>query len=165
MIQNKFVFIVPVRNCGKTLKRSLLSAAYQTYDNGKIVVYDDSSSEEEWSQEVEAFNEVKKFVDAQDEKMIIKKTGSHHIGTVENVLRMIYEQTEQDDIVCRLDGDDWLTESDALFFINTIYNQRNIDAMWTAHRWSFTDANISGRLPDCKSFLRKEKFFGEMFRT
>jgi hypothetical protein len=54
---------------------------------------------------------------------------------------------EDNDIICRIDADDWLTELDALQFLNALYVQIGADCLWTAHRWGFTDKNISGPMP------------------
>jgi hypothetical protein len=66
---------------------------------------------------------------------------------VANVLMGI-SKCNDDDIVCRIDADDWLTDLDALTIINHAYTETNCDALWTAHRWSFSDKNISRPMPD-----------------
>lgn len=54
---------------------------------------------------------------------------------------------EDEDIICRIDADDWLIDLDALAIINETYNKLGCDALWTAHRWGFSDHNISGPMP------------------
>jgi len=55
------------------------------------------------------------------------------------------------DIICRLDADDFLCDLDALRIINDVYKQTGCDCLWTAHRWfddrQVTMQNISGPLP------------------
>ena len=51
---------------------------------------------------------------------------------------------KDNEVVCRLDGGDWLTENDTLYFLNDIYSRFNISVAWTNHRWAYTDRNISG---------------------
>jgi hypothetical protein len=71
---------------------------------------------------------------------------------VANVLHGI-SLCDDDDIICRIDADDWLTELDALKYLNVFYNQGDFDALWTAHRWGFTDKNISGPMsPDADPY-------------
>jgi hypothetical protein len=41
-----------------------------------------------------------------------------------------------------------LTDLDALAIINHAYEQTGCDLLWTAHRWGFSDKNISGPLPE-----------------
>jgi glycosyltransferase involved in cell wall biosynthesis len=66
---------------------------------------------------------------------------------VANVLFGIQMCCEDDDIVCRIDADDWLTEVDGLKILNAMYNATGAEALWTAHRWGYSDRNISGPLP------------------
>jgi len=65
---------------------------------------------------------------------------------IRNIVEALKE-CESNDIVCRLDGDDWLCDTDALSIINHRYESLKVDALWTAHRWSFSNHNISGPLP------------------
>jgi len=65
---------------------------------------------------------------------------------VGNILQGL-ELCQPDDIICRLDADDWLCDCDALTLIDLKYEQLNCEALWTAHRWAFTNQNISGPLP------------------
>ena len=50
------------------------------------------------------------------------------------------------EVVVRLDGGDWLTDNDTLYFLNLIYKEYKPAVCWTAHRWSYSDACISNRL-------------------
>ena len=65
---------------------------------------------------------------------------------VANVLEGM-NYADESDIICRLDGDDWLCDIDALAILNYRYETEGFDAIWTAHRWSFTHANMSTELP------------------
>ena len=65
---------------------------------------------------------------------------------IRNIVEALKE-TNSSDIICRLDGDDWLCDCDALTIINDRYNRLGVNALWTAHRWSFSNHNISGPLP------------------
>ena len=57
-----------------------------------------------------------------------------------------------DDIIVRLDADDFLCELDAFRIMNLVYNDSGCDCLWTAHRWfdddSITSQNISAVMPD-----------------
>lgn len=64
-----------------------------------------------------------------------------------NVLTGIKE-CEDDDIICRIDADDYLTDLDALAILNEAYKQTGCDVLWTMHRWGLSDFNISAQLPD-----------------
>jgi hypothetical protein len=67
------------------------------------------------------------------------------MGEVRNTLQAS-NLIEDDEIVCRVDGGDWLTENDCLKMLDGIYQDRSVDVIWTSHRWGYTNENISGPL-------------------
>lgn len=143
---NHFVFICPIYNASKTLPRLLHSLYGQSYDNWKIVLIDDMSSYED---RLACSNIVTRFKNLQE--------GCKHMHfhfnlekkwEMENVLWGIKNHTSDDDIICRIDGDDYLTDMDALYIINEYYNATNCEVAWTMHRWGFSDKNISGPMPN-----------------
>ena len=75
-------------------------------------------------------------------QLIVNKEKKWEVGNIVEGLKYC----EHDDIVCRLDGDDWLCDTDALTIINHRYNQTGVSALWTAHRWSFSNQNISAEV-------------------
>lgn len=129
-------------NASETLPRMLYSIYGQSYDNWKIVLIDDVSDSvhvanaKDWLQRFDHLNSGRVTTIWNAEKK----------WEVANVLRGLQE-CEDSDIVCRIDADDWLTELDALTYLNVLYNQSGADALWTAHRWGFTDKNISAPMP------------------
>lgn len=141
---NRFVFVAPMYNASTTLPRMLHSLAGQSYENWKLVLIDDVSSDEHWTSS-------SKTLDQFDHMLGLGPSGDDYINftrnsekkwEVANVLAGI-EQCDDDDIVCRIDADDWLCELDALAMIDQVYRQTNCDLLWTAHRWGFSDKNIS----------------------
>jgi glycosyltransferase involved in cell wall biosynthesis len=137
---NRFVFLMPCYNAEKTITQSLLSVISQSYSKWKIIIRDDMSTDDT---RIIIDNIIKVF--GFQEKISVK-TNTEKKWEVANILDMLQECNDED-IVCRLDGDDWLTDLDSLFILNCRYNQMNVDAIWTAHRWSYTDQNISNFLP------------------
>lgn len=138
--QNRFVMIMPCYNAEKTITQSLLSIISQSYSNWKILIRDDMSTDNTRQIIDNIINvfglQEKIFVESNKEKK----------WEVRNILELLCK-CEDDDIVCRIDGDDWLTDLDCLAILNRKYNETGVDVMWTAHRWSFTDHNISESLP------------------
>jgi len=140
-MSNRFVFIMPAYNAKDTIARTILSVWSQTHDNWKILIRDDMSTDAT----VDVVAGVKEYLSIPDEKLFIE-TNTTKKWEVRNILELL-EHCHDDDIVCRLDGDDWLCDCDALSIINHRYDTLGVDALWTAHRWSFTNQNISGPLP------------------
>jgi hypothetical protein len=64
---------------------------------------------------------------------------------IANVLRGI-RLCDDDDIVCRIDGDDYLCDLDALWILNETYKECKCDAVWSKHRWGKSDRNISSHM-------------------
>lgn len=140
--ENRFVFVVPMFNASKTLARMLHSVCGQSYTNWHIVLIDDVSSQDEVQL---CSGTLQVFYPLMGGKVDVVWNKEKH-WEVANVLRGI-AMCEPDDIVCRLDADDWLTDLDALAIIDHVYRQHKLDCLWTAHRWGLSDKNISGPMP------------------
>ncbi len=138
---SRFVFVVPAYNAEKTICQTLMSVVAQTHRDWKVIVRDDMSTDKT----VEIANDFKNAFGLQD--MLEIQVNNEKKWEVRNVLEMIY-QCQDDDIICRLDADDWLTDLDVLTILNHRYDNEGVDAAWTAHRWAFSHQNISGHLPD-----------------
>lgn len=158
---NRFVFVAPMFNASATLPQMLHSLYGQSYVDWHLVLIDDVSTEEHLKLSdriVSSFvhlanngNYAKNDIDVveADGERSNRSTRITFIKNqtkkweVANVLRGLKE-CKDDDIVCRLDADDWLTDLDALAYLNALYKQTGAEALWTAHRWAYTDKNISG---------------------
>jgi glycosyltransferase involved in cell wall biosynthesis len=136
-MSNRFVFIVPIFNASTTLARMLHSIVGQSYENWKIILIDDVSSEEEQAK-------CKKILYQFHE--LFQVTG-HAQEKLDKVIWNSQSRGKQwevsNDIICRIDGDDYLCELDALAMINSVYIEAKCDALWTKHRWGMSDKNIS----------------------
>lgn len=142
-MSNRFVFVAPAYNATKTIERMLMSVALQTYDNWLIMIRDDMSTDGT-SDLARQVAEKQGFA---DRLHIVENT--EKLWEMQNVLNMIRdERTKEDDIICRLDADDFLTDLTALQDIDLIYNKEKCDAMWTAHRWADTWQNISAPMAE-----------------
>lgn len=166
---NRFVFVVPCYNAEKTIERMLMSVFFQTYDNWLILIRDDMSTDNTveivksvcekncvpWlihSKKLSGRGEYKEYFDedaeSQEPKVFLVSNDEKY-WEVKNVLSMIRDEyVKEDDIICRLDGDDFLCNLCALQDINIAYEQSEAECLWTAHRWADTWQNISQALPD-----------------
>lgn len=140
-MKNKFVFVIPAFNCEETIKKTLFSIIAQSYTDYRIIVCEDMSTDQT-SQVVEDF---KNKLSLGEQLVLFNRTEKY--GEVRNTLSSL-DLIEDDEIVCRLDGGDWLTDNDGLYVINEAYKTLNPAVLWTAHRWGYTGANISGPLKD-----------------
>lgn len=175
MTNNRFVFIVPCFNAEKTIERMLMSVLCQTYDNWLILIRDDLSTDGtvekiekvcermvvpwrvRWISEFGKTVSGKRSIESRSSgtwpmkemsAKVIVDINSEKFWEVKNVLAMIRDDVvENFDIICRIDGDDFLTDLCALQDINAVYNQSGCEVLWAKHRWGDTWQNISGPLP------------------
>lgn len=133
----KFVFVTPVYNEEDTIAQTILSVVAQSYPDWRMQIRDDLSTDGTVAQ-------VRKTVEQlglQDQIELVVNTEKH--GEVRNTLEAL-KTIEDDEVVCRLDGGDWLTDLDGLAILDHAYQSTNAGAAWTAHRWGYTTKNISG---------------------
>lgn len=152
---NRFCFVAPCYNASEYVARMLHSVCGQSYENWRLILIDDVSSTEHRLKTNEIVWQFKRMIgdsspfkstDQEPKITFVQNQNSEKLWEVANVLRGI-KMCEDEDIVCRIDADDWLTDLDALHIINEYYEHFGCDAAWTAHRWSYTDKNISSALP------------------
>lgn len=132
---------MPAFNAEETIGRSILSVWFQTHPNWKIIIRDDMSTDNTCA----VVDNLKNKLGLSDERISIK-TNTEKKWEVANILDML-EECNSDDIICRLDADDWLSDCDVITILNHRYSTMEVDAVWTAHRWGFTNTNVSGPLP------------------
>lgn len=151
---NRFVFVAPAYNAARTMRQFMLSLAAQSYQNWGLVLVDDMSTDD-------TANACRNIA----RELGLWKSGNIHVipndakkWEVANVLTGIREgivgtgKLLADDIVCRIDPDDYLCDNDALRIMDEVYRTTDADALWTMHRWfddkRITKYNISQALPE-----------------
>lgn len=143
---NKFVFVTPMYNASETLSQMLMSIAAQSYKEWEVILIDDMSSEEHVKKCIRIIGDFNDFLGGSKIKVHWNDwNGRGKQFETSNVLFGIKQRSE-DDIICRIDGDDYLTDNDALSILDIFY-RRGADAVWTMHRWNISDRNISSQLP------------------
>jgi len=137
MEDQRFVIITPAYNCADKIIRTAMSVIGQTYQNWHWVVCDDMSTD----------NTSQVILDVCKSNLVSNKltliNRREKYGEVRNTL----EETEKlnpEDIVVRLDAGDFITDLGCLEILNNLYKNYDPAVLWTAHRWSFTNKNISG---------------------
>ena len=136
-MSSKFVFLTPAFNCEDDIKKTLFSMVSQSYDNWRAIFIDDVSEDKTG----ETILDVSNRLGLGSRVQVVRREEKY--GETRNTLTEI-ENIEDDEIVCRLDGGDWLTENDTLYYLDEVYRKYNPGVLWTKHRWAFTPTNISG---------------------
>lgn len=145
---NRFVFVACSYNMSRTLPQMLASIVAQSYSNWKVVITDDVSDPDQLEQSLGCIERFRTFLGPEGPCKLVFHANERKKWEVENVITMIKGDCAPDDIVCRIDADDWLTDVDALAMLDSAYRRTSCDALWTAHRWGYSDKNISGPMPD-----------------
>lgn len=139
MKNNKFVFVTPAFNCENSILQTIKSVYAQSFNDWRIVVYDDLSTDNT----AQIVEDISRKLSLGEKLKVVSRTTK--FGEVKNTLDAV-ESIDDNEVVCRLDAGDWLTENDCLYVLNEVYSNRRTSVAWTAHRWSFTNKNISGPL-------------------
>ena len=157
-MKNKFVFVTPAFNCQDDIVQTIKSVYAQSYEDWRMVVYDDMSTDDT----AQVVEDMSKRLNLGDKLSVVSRTEKH--GEVRNTLDAV-QSIDENEIVCRLDGGDWLTENDGLFYLNQVYNDPEMAVAWTAHRWAYTtNNNISGPL-NFKSSVYQQPWVSSHLKT
>jgi len=156
--ETKFAFVAPMYNASQYVGRMMHSIVGQSYDNWRLILIDDVSSPEEQEKSrklVDGFKELLKIGGEDPEKIKVvwnSENGRGKQWEVSNVLHGI-SMCDDEDVICRIDADDWLIDLDALTILNEAYTKIDCEALWSTHRWGHCDLNISGQLePGCDPY-------------
>lgn len=142
--QEQFVFVMPVYNMADCLEKAISSVAMQTATNWRMIIIDDCS--DDMSVEV-AQRAVERLG---IEKRVLMRINPERRFALANVVAAVRE-CDGSEIICRLDGDDWLCDIDALSIINKVYGECKPDVLWTKNRFGVSGHNRSGPIPERES--------------
>ena len=134
---NRFVFIVPYRNVINYIQDCAKSIIGQKYQNWIAIFCDDAS------------NDGTSFNLPKDDRFILRKNKERltalpniHYGIVESNL-------DDEDIICILDGDDFLITDEALNILNDLYNDETL-LTYGQYVWP------NGQIGHCKPYTKQE---------
>jgi len=145
-IKNKnFIFIIASYNNENYYKKNLDSVVNQTYKNWKIIYVDDCSSDDTNN----LVNEYIKINNLKDKFMLIR----NKINMKQAYSRyQCYKYCDDNDIICFLDGDDWLYDD---FVLEKLNNEYNNDIMITYGSYCKFEDNILGPVIKASKYRNK----------
>lgn len=144
-MKNRFVVIAPTYNAEHTARQAILSLAAQSYENWHLIVIDDMSTDDTARTTLCLMKSLGLL-----EKLtyVFNKEKKWEVANVLHGLSLCND----DDIIVRMDLDDYLLNTGTFEIFNKIYQDQSLDAVWSAHVWfgknGLTNTNISGPLPD-----------------
>ena len=131
---NKFVFIIPFRNVKEFIKQCYTSIIVQDNKNWIAIFCDEESTD--LTLDVIKDDE---FVKNNPDKFIFRKN-KKRITALPNIHNAIIENNLNDeDIICILDGDDFLIRKDAINIIDNLYQD---DTLLTYGQYIWPSGNI-----------------------
>lgn len=133
-MNTKFVVITPVYNAEDYIGPCLNSTLSQNYDNFKIVVIDDCSTDSTWAK-----------INEMEDPRLIRISNIQRKGALHNIYDAIRDFADEDAVIITVDGDDRLAHENVFLKLDQIYS--NTDTLIT----------YGSYLPDSGSYAK----FGE----
>jgi glycosyltransferase involved in cell wall biosynthesis len=164
MIDTRFVFIIPAYNAADWYHINLKSILIQSYTNWRIVYIDDCSQDN-------TLNLVKSFL--KDAGLLSKVTFIQNQTNLGPAASRYYgyQKTDDDEICCMLDGDDWLFGNRVLEQLIPVYEKHNATygsyALFTngqiSSGWINPNQNIN--CVSSKNYRKENPWFAKHLRT
>jgi len=119
LIQHNFKLIIPVYNAEKYVNHCIASLKDQTYKNFQAIIINDCSTDK-------TLEVIQKYVGV-DPRFIVKNN-PHNMQALFNIFSGIkHICADDEDIICLIDGDDFLASNDVLEYLNTeVYRDEKI---------------------------------------
>jgi glycosyltransferase involved in cell wall biosynthesis len=132
-------------NADKFIERCLMSVLTQDYQNFHIILINDGSNDN--SDKI-----IQEILKVYSDK-ITYINNIENMGAMYNHQNMVLNYCEPNDIVVNLDGDDWLSNSNVLSYINDFYKSNDCWLMYGQYKFL-----SSGRYGTSKPYLSEEMF-------
>jgi len=133
-MKNNFIILITAYNDEKWVEYNIASILNQTYDNYKVLFYDDASTDNTY-----------KIV-----KEIVKNNNKFIVTTREKNMQALFSyeecinQIKDDEILICMSADDWFYDDDVLDKLNKYYNKHNV---WMTYGKFVTWDGINTELP------------------
>jgi glycosyl transferase family 25 len=120
MVDSQFCFVIASYNNSANIERNLKSIINQTYKDWRVIYINDCSTD---NTEELFFNIINKY-DVQSKFTYIKNdTRMYQMYSKYNAYKLV----DDFEIVCILDGDDWLSDRSVLDRLTDIYSDQTVD--------------------------------------
>lgn len=116
-MNNRFVILIGSYNNGQWVSQNIESVISQTYTNWKVVYYNAASTDDT--------GEIINAYALKYPQITTAQTPERHRKTWFFEHAHEFEEIHDNDIVCILDGDDFLANEDVLNYLNEVYNKTN----------------------------------------
>lgn len=159
--ENSFTFITPVYNAENYIEKCIRSVANQTYENYKMVIIDDMSTDNTINIIKETINSLPDSIRNNFELKINEQKKYAVTNQVEEIQKYNYDC----EIIILLDGDDWLVnDNEILYYLDRIYQNSPYNNMTYGSCHSLID-NIDLISEPYPNEVIKDKSFREHLFT
>ncbi len=114
-MDNRFVILIGSYNNEKWVKQNIESVQSQTYTNWKLIYYNACSTDKT--------GQIAKEIAETDSRISVWSDDTRHLKGYFLSKVNTYTPIHDTDIVCVLDGDDFLSSPDVLDYLNQVYTQ------------------------------------------
>lgn len=133
--ENRILIIVPYYNCENYIEKCIDSIATQDYDNYKVILINDASTDDGYKNVIKKINSLPQEISLK----FIGVSNEENVGAVKNQITSIRSYGEDNDIVMLVDGDDALDNNPNIFnLINNKYNEEGAEFTYGSC-WSVID--------------------------
>lgn len=116
-MNNRFIVVITSYNNEKWVSQNIESVLSQTHQNFRIAYYDACSTDN-------TYKLAKEYSD-KDSRITVTTTPERQIKTWFCERLVEFEDIRDNDIICVLDGDDFLANEEVLNYLNEVYNKTN----------------------------------------
>jgi glycosyltransferase involved in cell wall biosynthesis len=113
-MKNKFIIIIPAYNVSSWITLSLELIKLQSYDNFECVIIDDNSTDD-------TNEKIQQSIQNDDRFHLLTNTENIGSSLANFIKGFDYMSPDDEDIIVRVDGDDWLSSVFVLEYLNIIY--------------------------------------------
>ncbi len=133
-MKNKFIIIIPAYNVGSWITLSLELIKLQSYDNFECVIIDDNSTDD-------TNEKIQSSIKNDDRFHLLTNTENIGSSLANFIKGFDYMSPDDEDIIVRIDGDDWLSSVFVLDYLNEVYVNKKCWLTYGTYQ-SYTDANV-----------------------
>ena len=140
----KIIFVIPTFNAAPHIEDLVCSLKEQTNENWAAIFINDMSEDDTIFMINHFTGNDKRF------ELITNKEKKWALKNVIETSRLY--QDNNNTIIAVLDGDDALCNNETVQLLLNEYEDKNIDTVWTGHKWDINNINISKELPNVNPY-------------
>lgn len=152
--ESKFVVLICSYNNSKWVEENITSALDQNYNKFRIIYINDASKDD-------TLERLEAAIEKHEKKNLVKIiNNSINQGAMSNIYHTIHNHIQDDEIVCLLDGDDFLANNNVLSFLNKVYLAKKNKCWMTYGQYR---GYPNGNVGQCKNYSRRKSFREQPF--